>query len=277
MMMFQSSRCWLCVVIVVFHPVLFAQVCSTANCPPSDSDKAPPLRLDVISVKPADPHDAEGWYLNKTPDGFSARNLTLKKLIEQSFGIWDDGHLLGAPAWIDKERFGIEARVDDEDLDRFKRANRAQLQSMLQEILARRFSLKAHYEQRMDSVLILKSGKDGPKLTPSAALPAGEPQSTLLMSNTKSQVSILRCPTEYLAQFLSRKFGQTVIDETGLSGRYDVKLDLDTHDNDPGANSIGFGASLISAVKGQLGLELRATKRLVPYLVVDSVSRPDEN
>lgn len=271
-----NSRRRVCVAIFVFHSVLFAQVCSTVNCPTFDTDQATPLKFDVISVKPADPHD-EAWHLDKTPDGFSARNVTLKKLIEESFGIWDDGHLLGGPAWIDKEKFGVEARVDDEDLDRFKSANRAQLSSMLQDILVRRFSLKAHYEQRMDSVLILKAGKDGPKLIPSATPPAGQPQNTWLMSNTKSHVSILRCPMEYLALFVSRKLGQAVIDETGLPGRYDIKLDFDTHDSDPSASSIDFGATLISALKDQLGLELHASKRLVPYLVVDSVSRPDDN
>lgn len=272
--MLQNSRRWACV--FVFHSVLFAQVCSTANRTPSDNDKAALLGFDVISVKPADPHD-ESWHLDKTPDGFSARNVTLRKLIEQSFGIWDDGHLLGAPAWIDKEKFGVEARVDDRDLDRFKSANRAQFLSMLQDVLVRRFSLKAHYEQRVDSVLVLKTGKGGPKLTPSAALPAGQPHNTWLMSNTKSHVSILRCPMEYLALFVSRKLGQTVIDETGLPGQYDIKLDFDMQEKDPGASSIDFGATLISALKDQLGLELRSAKRLVPYLVIDSVSRPDDN
>lgn len=71
--------------------------------------------------------------------------------------------------------------------------------------------------------------------------------------------------------------GRTVLDKTGLTGRYDVSLhwapDLGTPDN-AAADS---GPSLFTAVKEQLGLKLVPSQAPLDVLVIDSVAQPSSN
>ena len=62
-----------------------------------------------------------------------------------------------------------------------------------------------------------------------------------------------------------------VVDQTGLTGKYDLKLKW-APDTDPSG-----GPSLFSAIKEQLGLKLISIKAPVEVLVIDHVERPSEN
>jgi uncharacterized protein (TIGR03435 family) len=81
-----------------------------------------------------------------------------------------------------------------------------------------------------------------------------------------------------------------VIDETGLSGRFNFHLTfsrdqtklpqrLNTTDGQsvPAPASDPSDPSIFTAIQEQLGLKLVSTKRAVEILVIDSVERPSEN
>jgi uncharacterized protein (TIGR03435 family) len=85
-----------------------------------------------------------------------------------------------------------------------------------------------------------------------------------------------------LVRVLSRVLGRTVIDRTGFSGAFDVKLNFQPDDATPGlpppppgANSAA-GLSLFSAIQ-QLGLRLESAKGPAEVLVIDQVERPSPN
>jgi uncharacterized protein (TIGR03435 family) len=73
-----------------------------------------------------------------------------------------------------------------------------------------------------------------------------------------------------------------VLDQTGLTGRYDFDLEF-TPDEAVFGGAIGKGADdsskpgLFAALQQQLGLRLEATRGLVDVLVIDHVERPSEN
>jgi uncharacterized protein (TIGR03435 family) len=68
--------------------------------------------------------------------------------------------------------------------------------------------------------------------------------------------------------------GRPVIDETGLTAYYKVKLEW-TPDTEDGAEE-GKG-SIFTALKEQLGLQLESKKGPVPVFVVEKIERPSEN
>jgi uncharacterized protein (TIGR03435 family) len=79
---------------------------------------------------------------------------------------------------------------------------------------------------------------------------------------------------------LSSQLGRPVVDKTGLTGKYEIKLEW-TRDQGPGSNDStstdSSGPSIFTAVQEQLGLKLNSTKGPVDTLVIDHVEQPTAN
>ena len=86
-----------------------------------------------------------------------------------------------------------------------------------------------------------------------------------------------------LAEELSKETGRDVIDKTGLSGRYDLKLHWTPDESavsalDGSASpATDAGPALFTALEEQLGLKLVPAKGPVQVLVVDKVEMPSAN
>jgi uncharacterized protein (TIGR03435 family) len=86
---------------------------------------------------------------------------------------------------------------------------------------------------------------------------------------------------------LSLVLDKPVIDKTGLSGLFDIDLKWSpdetalpsppSGDSGRSAAALDEGPSIFTAVREQLGLELKPAKGPVTVLVIDSVERPSEN
>jgi len=90
-------------------------------------------------------------------------------------------------------------------------------------------------------------------------------------------------PLSELAVVLSRIVQRVVIDQTGLTGTFDLDLNW-TPDRTPPNAPAGVSAdadrdapSIFTALKEQLGLKLESAKRPVEVLVIDHVERPTPN
>jgi uncharacterized protein (TIGR03435 family) len=86
-----------------------------------------------------------------------------------------------------------------------------------------------------------------------------------------------------LAQQLSVRVGRSVIDRTGLTGRFVVDLEfapqpLRSDGSDPslGDRPSSDAPSIYTALQEQLGLKLESQKSSVDVTVIDSVERPAE-
>ena len=82
------------------------------------------------------------------------------------------------------------------------------------------------------------------------------------------------------AETLARQLDRTVIDKTGLTGVYDLKLKwtpdrLLNQTADDGA--IDHPPDLLTALQEQLGLKLESAKGPVETLVVDHAEKPTAN
>jgi uncharacterized protein (TIGR03435 family) len=95
---------------------------------------------------------------------------------------------------------------------------------------------------------------------------------------------------EMLATVLSNQLGRPVLNNTGLQGKYDFKLEFTP---DPGQAAGPFGGlapgpdapsppdpngpSIFAAIQEQLGLRLDSQKGPVKMIVIDRVEKPSEN
>jgi uncharacterized protein (TIGR03435 family) len=70
--------------------------------------------------------------------------------------------------------------------------------------------------------------------------------------------------------------GRAVINKTGLTGRFDFRLEY-APDRGDLSDNLGGGPSIFTALQEQLGLRLESTKGPVEILVIDSIARPSEN
>ena len=78
-----------------------------------------------------------------------------------------------------------------------------------------------------------------------------------------------------LTATLANVTGRPVMDKTGLTGKYDYKLEYAPDDNSVEADPTG--PSIFTAVQEQLGLKLESAKGPVEIFVIDHVERPSEN
>jgi uncharacterized protein (TIGR03435 family) len=88
---------------------------------------------------------------------------------------------------------------------------------------------------------------------------------------------------EMLVTMLSNQVGGPVLDQTGLTGNFDVELRFSPGSAGPPSadaaqsSSVDDAPSLFTAVQEQLGLKLTPTKAPMDRLVIDHIERPDRD
>jgi uncharacterized protein (TIGR03435 family) len=247
------------------------------------------LSFEVASVKPnASPGPAS--LVADPGGGLRATRTPLRQLIRTAYGLQND-QIVGGPDWLDQERFDIIARARSG-------AALADLPQRLQSLLADRFGLVAHREQRELSVYALVTtrhdGRLGPALAPNgctldlAAPPAPGQRRCGEISEGFGRLTVTAVPIPVMAQYLSPRVNRVVIDRTGLSGTFDAELRWTPENLPPRAAGIPAsqpvlvngeaidpnGPSIFTAIQEQLGLRLDATRAPVEVLVIDRIQRP---
>jgi uncharacterized protein (TIGR03435 family) len=83
---------------------------------------------------------------------------------------------------------------------------------------------------------------------------------------------------------LSAILGGTVIDDTGLRGKYNIAVEWTPAAPAPAiadptvATTVdNTGPTIFTAIQEQLGLKLQSQKRPVQVLVIDKATQPEEN
>lgn len=234
--------------------------------------------FDVASVKPTPPGSTQLTTMVAQPGGrFVATSAPLRLLIRTAFQLQDD-QIVGGPAWINTERFDIVARSDAPD-------SLPQLTPMMQTLIVDRFKLAFHRETRELPVFALvtvkKDGTLGPGLRPTAcpdvAIDLARTQPCANVSNDRGRLTMRGMPFFQFPQFLAPFVNRVLVDQSGLTGRYDVDLTW-TPDRAPSAADVPANdpnaVSIFTAIQEQLGLRLESTRAPVEVLVIDRVERP---
>lgn len=226
----------------------------------------PAPAFEVASIRPNKSGTSNAVPPSRANGSYSASNVALKSVIANAYEV-RIFQIAGDPAWLTTERFDIIARGREGTPDRLRPA-------MLRTLLAERFKLAAHFETREQQVYTLvlarPDGRLGPRLkpaapgnTPDVPLAAGGPGGARIVGKAVSM--------DDFARELATQFRQTVINRTGLNGRFE--LDLQYTPDTSTAPAPEF-PSIFTAVQEQLGLKLEASRGPVDVLVIDSVDRP---
>jgi uncharacterized protein (TIGR03435 family) len=265
--------------------------------------------FDVSSVKRV--VDRPGFSaVGVHPGGrFVANSSTVRGLISIAYGL-PDVQIVGGPAWMDADRFEVMATTRAD-------VTAADARAMLRALLVDRFRLTTHTETRELPVYLLQMARDdrrpGPQLRPSGAecapmkgpqrgtaapafVAAPPPPPPPPPPGVQPLISLdggpRKCPSmaarmnggghwslraetmEMFANQVKAELDRMVIDRSGLEGEYDIDLSFAS---DPAIVAGADGASLMSALREQLGLRLESARAPVQVLVIDRVERPSEN
>lgn len=193
-----------------------------------------------------------------------AENITPSSMIQQAFGI-RASQIEGAPGWIETDKYDLNATTGTtRDL------NDVELQPYWESLLATRFRMKYHRETKEMQIYSLTVAKGGPKLTENTG--GGDTSTNISNSPQHSSVTSTHISMPNFAGLLARRLDRTVLDKTGLTGSYDLKLEWSPDlSNDTGS------ASIFTALQDQLGLKLESGKGPVEIIVIDSLEKPTEN
>jgi uncharacterized protein (TIGR03435 family) len=261
-----------------------------------------PLGYDVASIKPNKSGDNRSMMMF-TPDGLSATGGSLMMLMVSAYRV-NPQQISGAPDWVKSEKYDIEAKIDPATADELRKLSEDQriaaTQHMLQMLLADRFKLRVRQETKELPIYALVVAKNGPKLQeakPGDTYPNGMKgpdgkSGAGMMFGGREGFTAQAVSIADLVRHLSLQLGRTVIDKTGLAGKYDFTLKWAPDETQssmfkgpesgpPGPASAAFrdssGPSLLTALEEQLGLKLESQKGPVGILVIDHVERPSEN
>jgi uncharacterized protein (TIGR03435 family) len=262
-----------------FTAVILPIAVGAFHIPPVRAQQpAGPSEFDAVSVKPSDPNSRQGTIVDVKPGGIlHVVNASLKDLIETAYDV-RTFQIEGGPKWADATKYDVDATPGARPQGatapppgwtnvRFK----------VQALLRDRFHLQLHRESKMLPVYSLAIATGGVKSsglqatqTPHRGVNAG---SGMMLGEAASMPD--------LAYKLSRLLGRPVVNNTGLEGNYDFKLEWTPDPGPPAPDArpveAPMGPSLFSAIQQQLGLRLEATKGPVDILVIDGVERPSEN
>jgi uncharacterized protein (TIGR03435 family) len=249
-----------------------------------------------------------------------ATNLPLREFIQVAYGVRANQLVFSAP--LAEARFDLEARAG-------AGATAESARAMLRGLLIDRFGLETHAETRQLPVYTLErlnAARLGPQIKPSAdecapmtppigtgaPPPPPPPPPSLSGSRLGPREDAAACPSMFFpgawslrsmsmhafALALERLVRRTVLDRTGVAGRFDLDMtygpelfELPFAGNVVGGSVGGpvdgqsasgpaaqrAGPSVFTAVRDQLGLRLEAGRAPVDVVVVDNVRQPKEN
>jgi uncharacterized protein (TIGR03435 family) len=224
--------------------------------------------FEVASVKPnttahAGGEGSERENISSTPGGLTMRNVSLRTGIQWAYEV--RGYQVSGPAWLATERYDIVAKTSSA-------ASEEQLRRMLQALLADRFKLVLHRESRELPVYLLVAGRRGTRLQASN----GEGDSSMQPAGGGLEFRNYSMPA--FAERLSTRpfsFDRPVLDETGLTGRFDFTMKLADNATELKRTLEGMehGGPDFAAFLEPLGLRLQPQKGPVEILVIDAAEK----
>jgi uncharacterized protein (TIGR03435 family) len=232
--------------------------------------------FEVATIKPSDPN-RQGRGITVRGRTFATFNTTLNYLISFAYGV-HPRQIIGAPEWADSALYDITAQPAGEG-----QPNDRQWRSMLQKLLADRFTLSFRREKREMPAYVIVVAPGGPKLARSGGDPNGLP--ALFFKGLGVLPAINATIGDFAGLLQSVVLDRPVVDQTGLTGRWDFTLQWTPDETQFGGRGgqaqaqAGANAppGLFTAMQEQLGLKMDSMRAPVDALVIDRVEKPTEN
>jgi bla regulator protein blaR1 len=239
-------------------------------------------QFEVASIKR---NVSDGRVRFETPPGrLNAINAPLRFLIRQAYRV-PEARIIGGPSWLDTDRFDVVATTPEA-------ATGDGIRVMLRTLLKERFGLALHAETREMPIYVLKTrstGTLGPNMRSvaadctgrSPAMVASKVQCGILVSPGSASASLRGggATIEQFVRLLGDFLDRPLIDETGLTGTFDLELEFAAV---PGSGvaptaSIDDRPSLFTAIQNQLGLKIEVQRGRADVWIIDAASHPRQD
>jgi uncharacterized protein (TIGR03435 family) len=257
---------------------------------------------DVVSVKPSNidmdrPHNAG---VRPLPDGFDGPAVTVPQLVYQAYiaplNLPAGVAVAGLPDWAKSDHFSVQAKMNPDQVAAFAKLNldeqNQRRRAMMQALLADYFSLKVHMVNRQVPVYELVVAKGGLKMKESDTNPGGRklsdgrpvPFSMTILPDGEVKLTAQGNTMGQFANWIMAPaaLDHTVVDKTGLTGKYSFTLTFAAEGGDGRAGPTGTSALdpaplIFQALEAQLGLRLQRATDNFGVVAVDHVERPSAN
>jgi uncharacterized protein (TIGR03435 family) len=228
-------------------------------------------RFEVASVRPFK-GGPENRFIRSEHGTVTIRQQSLRECIRWAYNL-QNADLIEGPGWMDTEEFDITAKAPAD-------ASMEQVRLMLQELLTERFRLALRHRTDDRNIYALVPGKgSGRNLRLVDTAPE---QGFRVNTNNERLVYHMVSEMAQLVQILPAFLDRPVVDRTGLTGVYEITLDVEMNPDFqlPQRGTVfrgfGFTPGVFSAVE-ELGLKLAPAKGPVEILIVDHAERPTQN
>jgi uncharacterized protein (TIGR03435 family) len=234
-------------------------------------------------------------------------NVSLNDLVEYGWDVKD--FQISGPGWMESTRFDVLLKVSGG-------ATKEQTRVMMQHLLEARFGLVLRHSTKEESIYRLVVAKNGSKLEESSKQSGSEPvdesgrggggRGAGMMMEPGGRMKLVANGAT-IADFLrplALQLDRPVVDQTGLTGKYDITLEFtpdpaimrakmaalgvgpppamtaDGAQQGPsgGSTDSGPAETIFSALPDQLGLRLESRRGPVDFLIIDNIrKKPTEN
>ena len=233
--------------------------------------------FDVATIKPSDTSAPHGRFFRLNGRHVIAYNMSIENLITYAYSI-QVSQVVDGPSSLLAEHFDIDGLPDI-----VGRPNRSQSRTMFQQLLVSRFKLAFHYESRELPVYAIQIAKGGPKLAQTTRKPD---EGTSFSYTCPPVLAYRNYSISEFAKVMEEAFlDRPVVDQTGLTNRYDFDLKWTSDDSQTYCPPDSAGShddpnappGIYTAIQEQLGLKIVTTKASAQVMVIDHIETPSEN
>jgi uncharacterized protein (TIGR03435 family) len=270
-----------------------------------------PTEFEVAEIKPTAPDFRFGNFRPQRGGRVTIEGLPLRNLIQQAWNLYSRDMIVGAPKFVDTDRYDIIAKAPTYGPEpdaapgpaegpRFQTIDQDSINVMLKNLLIERFNIKYHTEERPSTAFVITALKpkmkkaDPGNRTGFHEGPGPDGKDPRISNPAAGRlVTSENMTMKQLAQNLPMMAGgyiqgATVYDESGIEGAFDFTLNFSGAGmvGGPGRGGRGGEAmagglvdasdpsgaiTLFEAMEKQLGLKLEQTKRPAQVLVIDHI------
>lgn len=265
-------------------PLVFERAtAATAWSIPEPRKPVPPMAADakpgfeVATIKPAPPEE-QGKLFGFNGSRVKTINTTLLDLITFAYDV-QQKQVVGGPDWMSTIKWDIDGQPDTPGAP-----NRDQLRGMFQKLLAERFQLTFHRDKKEMSAYLLTVAKTGSKMKVNTGDPKGLPA---LFFRGLGVLTVTNATMgDFAGLMQTAVLDRPVVDQTGLTGKYDFLLKWTPDESQfggmgikvpPPSDAADAPPPLLTALPDQTGLKLDSGKAEVGVLVLDKVEKPSDN
>ena len=243
-----------------------------ANIPRPMAAHADPS-FEVATIKPSGP-DQNTIDVNLTGRPVTVRGVSATELIKIAYNV-RGRQVLGGPSWMGHNPYDVTGIPDAPGMP-----SEEQTRTMIRKLVVERFHLAARTEQQDFPVLAMTLDPKGPRITPSD--PSFNAGGNILirqdgddMLYQYSGVTI----AQFLAAMMSKYRDKQIVDETSLTGIYDITLRMPASafqgPGGHGPEDERAGAFLAGAEKA--GFKFASKKEPIPVVIIDRIDPPTPN